>query len=63
MLCNLVNLLGNRFGERYHLSLVGFAEICLALLDGLFMLRRESLLDLLAVIEQVTNALWYCFGL
>ncbi len=63
MLRNLANLLGNRFVERNHVPLVGFTGICLALLDGLFTLCRESLLDLLEVIKQVTNALGYGFGL
>ncbi len=62
MLCNLVNFLGNRFIERNLLPLVGFSWI-LALLDGLITLHWESLLDLLEVIEQVTNTLWYGFGL
>ena len=63
MLHNLVNLLENRFFERNHLPLVGFTGIRLALLDGLLMLHQESILDLLKVIEQVTNTLWYGFGL
>ena len=63
MLCCLANLFGNRFVERYHFPLVGLAGICLVLLDGRITLRRESLLDLLKVIKQVTKALWYGFGL
>ena len=63
MLCHLANCLGNRFIGRYHLLLVGFAVIQLALLSRLIALCRESLLDLLEVIKQVTNALWYGSGL
>ena len=63
MLCHLANFLGNRFLGQYHLPLVGLSGIRLALLSELIALCRESLLDLLEVIEQVTNALWYGFGL
>ncbi len=63
MLRHLANFLGNRFVGRYHLPLVGLAGICLALLSGLIALGRESLLDFLEVIEQVTNALWMVFDL
>ena len=63
MLCYLANLLGNRFVGRYHLPLVGLAGIRLALLGGLIKLCWESLLDLLNVIEQVTNALGCGFSL
>ena len=63
MLCDLAHLLRNRFVKQYHLPLVEVARIHLALLDGLITLHRESLLDLLKVIEQVTNTLWYGFGL
>ena len=63
MLRCLANLLGNRFIGRYHFPLVGLAGSCLALLGGQITLRGESLLNLLEVIEQVTNALGYGFGL
>ncbi len=63
MLCHLANFLGNRFVGRYHLPLVGLAGICLSLLGGLIVLCWESLLNLLQVIKQVTNAQWYGFGL
>ena len=63
MLRRLANLLGNRFVGRYHFPLAGFAGVCLALLDELITLRRENLLDLFEVIEQVTYTLWYGFGL
>ena len=63
MLCNLVNHIGNMFIEQNYIPLVGFIGICLALLDGLMTLCQESFLNLLEVVEQVMDALWYGFGL
>ena len=63
MLCHLANFFGNRFVGRYHLPIVGLTGICLALLSRLITLCWESTLDFLEVIKQVTNTLWYSFGL
>ena len=57
MLRLLVRLLGDGLMNCDHLVLAGVAEVCLTLLTRLFPLQRKSLLDLLEVIEQVTDAL------
>jgi len=59
VLCILVRLLGDGFVNQHHLALVGVARVCIPLLTGLFSFLRESLLNLLEVIEQVTDALGY----